>query len=251
MRCCDVEALWDELRDGTEPRKEHVLAHLRTCPPCQKLYEQYEGVAYCLNCLPLPEPPQTMVPKILDHIRASVARAYPKPDCVARVESPIGDLLVAFRSTGITFIAIASDDEAGQVEKMAHRLRRPLVQSQAPQWVSDMIATYFRTQKADLHRIDISDLTPFEQAVLRKSAEIPAGEVRSYGWIAREIGHPTAARAVGQVMARNPVSILYPCHRVVDSQGELHQYGYGLKMKARLLELEGYTRSASRSAGPM
>jgi O-6-methylguanine DNA methyltransferase len=238
MRCCDVEALWDELRDGSEPRKEHVLAHLRICPPCQKLYEQYEGVAYCLNCLPLPEPPQTMVPKILEHIRASIARAHPKPDCVARVESPVGPLLVAFRSTGITFISIVRDDEGAALDRMAQRLRRPVVPAQAPDWVAAVIAEYFRTQRVDYDRIDISDLTPFEQAVLRKSAEIPPGETRSYGWIAREIGNPTAARAVGQVMARNPVAILYPCHRVVDSQGALHNYGYGLEAKAHLLAIE-------------
>ncbi len=249
MRCCDVEALWDELRDGSEPRKEHVLAHLRICPPCQKLYEQYEGVAYCLNCLPLPEPPQTMVPKILEHIRASIARKSPKPDCIARVESPVGTLLVAFRSTGITFVGFARADEAAEIKRISHRLRRPLIEAHAPEWVTEMLANYFRSHAVDLERIDISDLTPFEQAVLHKSAEIPAGEVRSYGWIAREIGHPTAARAVGQVMARNPVSILYPCHRVVDSQGDLHQYGYGLPMKARLLEHEGYV--ATRQTLPI
>jgi methylated-DNA-[protein]-cysteine S-methyltransferase len=245
MRCCDVEALWDELRDGSEPRKEHVLAHLRICPPCQKLYEQYEGVAYCLNCLPLPEPPQTMVPKILEHIRASVARANPKPDCLARVESPVGPLLVAFRSTGITYIGIVRDDEHAAIERITQRLRRPVVLAQAPDWVVAVIDEYFRSQRVDFDRIDISDLTAFEQAVLRKSAEIPPGETRSYGWIAREIGNPTAARAVGQVMARNPVAILYPCHRVVDSQGALHNYGYGLEAKAHLLAIE--TGDAART----
>ena len=62
MRCCDVEALWDEMREGVEPRREHVLAHLRRCKTCQDLFEQFEGVAYCLSCLPIVEPPPDLVP---------------------------------------------------------------------------------------------------------------------------------------------------------------------------------------------
>jgi methylated-DNA-[protein]-cysteine S-methyltransferase len=82
-------------------------------------------------------------------------------------------------------------------------------------------------------------LTPFEQATLRATAKIPAGEVRSYSWVAAEMGQPKAARAVGGVMARNPVPLLYPCHRVVDCEGRLHNYEYGIDVKARILELEG------------
>jgi methylated-DNA-[protein]-cysteine S-methyltransferase len=55
-----------------------------------------------------------------------------------------------------------------------------------------------------------------------------------------QIGRPRAARAVGRVMARNPLPLLFPCHRVVDSSGELHDYFYGLEMKAKLLQMEGY-----------
>jgi methylated-DNA-[protein]-cysteine S-methyltransferase len=93
-----------------------------------------------------------------------------------------------------------------------------------------------------MSRVDISQLSDFEQAALRKAAQIPPGQVRSYGWIAREIGHPQAARAVGQAMARNPVALFFPCHRVVDASGALHNYGYGVEMKARLLQMEGYVK---------
>ncbi|MBV8151792.1 MAG: methylated-DNA--[protein]-cysteine S-methyltransferase [Candidatus Eremiobacteraeota bacterium] len=169
----------------------------------------------------------------------------------AHVQSPIGDLIVAFRTGGITAVAIASDDsEASLCEHIARRLHRGLVPAKAPQWVVDVLDQYFRTHDVDRSRVDISALTPFEQAALRKAAEIPPGEVRSYGWIAREIGRPEASRAVGQAMARNPVPLLYPCHRVVDAGGGLHNYGYGLELKARLLEMEGYVPpSRSHSAG--
>ncbi len=70
MRCCDVERLWDEMREGVEPQREHVLAHLRGCPECQEIYRENAGIAYCLTCLPPVDPPQSLVPKILDHIKA-------------------------------------------------------------------------------------------------------------------------------------------------------------------------------------
>ncbi|MFY9885163.1 MAG: MGMT family protein, partial [Candidatus Cybelea sp.] len=107
-------------------------------------------------------------------------------------------------------------------------------------WLVRAIDHFFNTWTVDDTLVDISDLTPFEQAALRAAARIPPGEVRSYAWVATQIGRPKAARAVGRVMARNPLPFLFPCHRVVDSTGDLHDYYYGLEMKARLLQMEGY-----------
>ncbi|MBI4376359.1 MAG: MGMT family protein [Elusimicrobia bacterium] len=82
---------------------------------------------------------------------------------------------------------------------------------------------------------------PFYQAVWKACAEIPEGEVRSYGWIARRIGKPGAARAVGQALAKNPFAPLVPCHRVVGADGKLHGFSApgGVKAKRRLLIAEG------------
>jgi len=241
MRCCDLVRLWDELREGAQaPSREEVLTHLRRCVHCQEAYQEYEGVAYCLTCLPVVEPPAGLVPKILEHLK-SLRPAT--PDMFARLPSPLGDLIVAFREKGITALAICSDGSESTVcEAIAKRLHRGLIPAQAPQWVVDVVETYFRTFEADRTKVDISALSEFEQAALRKAAEIPAGEVRSYGWIAKEIGQPHAARAVGQVMARNPVPLLYPCHRVVDANGALHNYAYGVDLKGRILEMEGWVR---------
>lgn len=247
MRCCDLVRMWDELREGgTAPSREEVLSHLRRCVHCQEAYQEYEGVAYCLTCLPVVEPPSGLVPRILDHIKSLRPAS---PDMFARVPSPLGDLIVAFRESGITAIAICNDSETSACEAIAKRLHRGLIPAQAPQWVSDVLDDYFRTFQTDRSKVDISTLSEFEQAALRKTAEIPPGEVRSYGWVAKEIGQPAAARAVGQVMARNPVPLLYPCHRVVDANGALHNYAYGVDLKARILEMEGYVRrTPARSA---
>jgi O-6-methylguanine DNA methyltransferase len=238
MRCCDVERLWDEMRDALQPHREQVINHLRGCTRCQELFEQYEGIAYCLTCLPPPEPSATLVPKIIDHIRNAVKATV--PESVAKMQSPLGTLFVAFRETGITYVALdrGEGDEAA-FQRIKARLGRSVVQSTAPSWVSDTVSAFFHTHVSNLERVDISDLTPFEQATLRATAKIPAGEVRSYSWVAAEMGQPKAARAVGGVMARNPVPLLYPCHRVVDCEGRLHNYEYGIDVKARILELEG------------
>ena len=88
-------------------------------------------------------------------------------------------------------------------------------------------------------KLDWSGITPFRRQVLEECARIPAGEVRSYGWLAEKVGRPRSARAVGRVMATNPWPLFVPCHRVVGSDGSLHGYGGGLPMKEALLRAEG------------
>lgn len=82
---------------------------------------------------------------------------------------------------------------------------------------------------------------PFYQAVWRACALIPKGQVRTYGWIARRIGKPKAARAVGRALSRNPFAPLIPCHRVVGANGSLTGFSAsgGIKAKRRLLIQEG------------
>src|SRR3954452_21578129 len=93
---------------------------------------------------------------------------------------------------------------------------------------------------------------PFERRVWDALLEIPYGETISYGELARRIGAPTAARAVGLANSRNPVAILVPCHRVIGANGKLTGYAGGLDMKRALLDLEGgrMMLSAGRSSGP-
>lgn len=85
---------------------------------------------------------------------------------------------------------------------------------------------------------DLEGLTPFTRAVLKITARIPYGEVRSYQWIARKLGKPAASRAVGNALARNPIPIIIPCHRVVRSDGTIGGFALGPEWKKRLLALE-------------
>ena len=86
---------------------------------------------------------------------------------------------------------------------------------------------------------DGRSISAFRRVVLEETMRIPAGETRTYGWLARKVGRPRAARAVGRVMATNPLPVVVPCHRVVGSDGSLRGYGAGLDVKAALLRLEG------------
>jgi len=243
MRCREVEALWDDIRDGLPSLRDAVHAHLRECPPCQELYEQYEGVAYCLSCLPRPEPSCDLTKKVVEHIAAVRHRQRIDPITLTSIDSPVGRLYVGFKDQRIAYIGLDRGDSFENVRaQVERRLRRPVEAGEAPGWLRKMFDEFFKTWRVDDDYVDISDLTPFEQAALRAAAQIPPGEVRSYSWIAQVIGKPKAARAVGQAMARNPLPLLMPCHRVVDSNGDLHNYGYGIEMKARLLKLEGYRK---------
>ena len=80
---------------------------------------------------------------------------------------------------------------------------------------------------------------PFQQAVLRATARIPRGQVRTYGQIAAQLGKPGAARAVGNALAANPFPLAIPCHRVVRAGGQLGGFGGGSALKRALLDLEG------------
>ena len=85
--------------------------------------------------------------------------------------------------------------------------------------------------------------TAFQMAVWHALLEIPPGSTATYGEIARQLGRPGAARAVGAANGRNPVSIIVPCHRLVGADGSLTGYGWGIDRKRQLLELERRPRA--------
>ena len=87
--------------------------------------------------------------------------------------------------------------------------------------------------------VDLPPCSELQRKTWLALREIPRGETRSYGWLARHVGEGHAPRAIGAAVGANPIPLWLPCHRVVASDGTLHGFGGGLAMKSALLELEG------------
>lgn len=114
--------------------------------------------------------------------------------------------------------------------------------------VQELLDHYFAGKPLDVSEIpiQIDSGTSFQRKVWDSIQQIPYGELRSYKWIAEQIGKPKAVRAVGNAVGANPVSIFRPCHRVIRSDGALGGYGGGLERKRHLLALEGHTSEKFR-----
>ena len=103
----------------------------------------------------------------------------------------------------------------------------------------ERLRIYFGGHKATFpDELDLSRATTFQREVWEITRLIPYGETKSYTWVAEQIGKPRAVRAVGQALGKNPLPIIVPCHRVVNSDGKLGGYNGGVEMKRYLLFLE-------------
>lgn len=103
------------------------------------------------------------------------------------------------------------------------------------------VEAYFEGERCTFRvKIDVSRFTPFQQAVLEACRSIPHGQTAFYADLARAVGHPGAARAVGSTMARNPLPLVIPCHRVLRTDGSLGGFSSpkGIAEKNRMLRLE-------------
>jgi methylated-DNA-[protein]-cysteine S-methyltransferase len=147
---------------------------------------------------------------------------------------PVGLVLVACAGERI----VAVDFTRQRLERLSSRRFGRV------EWVASEL--YRREFKAylsgDLNALDGLPIwwqgTPFQESVWRALCQIPRGETRTYGEIARSIGKPQAVRAVGLANALNPISLIVPCHRVIGSSGKLTGYAGGLDLKRWLLARE-------------
>lgn len=109
--------------------------------------------------------------------------------------------------------------------------------------VAAKVARHLETGREDLRdvEVDLSAMAPFHRRVLEMLRDVPPGATLSYGELAKRAGNPMASRAVGGAMARNPVPVVVPCHRVVPTSGKLGNYSAtgGVVTKRALLALEG------------
>jgi O-6-methylguanine DNA methyltransferase len=159
--------------------------------------------------------------------------------CYSKVETEIGKFWVGWSSNGITLICIATGAPSAFEAAYQKRFRiRPQHRDIPSPYVRALRAAAAGRAAASIP-IDLSHLSEFQLKVLKILQQVPRGEVRTYAWLARKAGRPKAARAVGNTMARNPVPILIPCHRVVPSAGGIGNYGLGIALKRELLLREG------------
>ena len=148
----------------------------------------------------------------------------------AVMNSPVGPLTVASSEKGLSSVHFGTTvPPGGIVDESANR---PFL---------DQLSEYFQGRRTDFDLPLDFNGTTFQIAVWRALLEIPYGQTRSYGDIARSIGKPGAARAVGMANHENPIAIVIPCHRVVGQNGSLTGYAGGLDLKQRLLSIERRT----------
>jgi O-6-methylguanine DNA methyltransferase len=160
-------------------------------------------------------------------------------DAYALCDTLLGPVFVAYNGLGVS--AVMRADSAAAFEQAFHtRFRRSLRRvAELPVVLTRMMQRHLSGKAQSLPQVDLRGLSEFERAVLHKACEIPRGELRPYAWVAREIGHPRAVRAVGSALGRNPVPMLIPCHRVGRSDGRLGNYVFSGEAKRALLEAEG------------
>jgi AraC family transcriptional regulator of adaptative response/methylated-DNA-[protein]-cysteine methyltransferase len=161
---------------------------------------------------------------------------------LAWLESPLGPLVAGAVDEGICLLEF-TDRRMLEAQALALRSRLGLPAAPAPhahlERLEAELSEYFAGRRRDFDIPIREPGTPFQERVWSALREIPCGETRSYGELARALGDAAAVRAVAQANGRNRIAILVPCHRVVGADGGLGGYGGGVWRKRRLLEIEG------------
>lgn len=151
--------------------------------------------------------------------------------------SAVGTVVVAFNPDGVSAIDLADSDF---VDRFTRRTGRTLIRAEAPRAWARHLPGAIEAGTPGQVPVDLRTVTPFQANILRVTAGIPRGEVRPYAWLAKEVSRPSAVRAAGSAVARNPIPLMIPCHRVVRSDGRMGNYSLGgPEVKLRLLEHEG------------
>jgi methylated-DNA-[protein]-cysteine S-methyltransferase len=151
------------------------------------------------------------------------------------LESPIGRLYLIFSGDTLQGLAFKKP-----VEVPRKGIAPVLIKNELNEYFENGIEQF--TQK-----IKLTKGTEFDRKVWLTLKEIPYGETRTYKWLAEKVGRPNASRAVGQSLSRNPIPIILPCHRIIESDGSIGGYSSGADIKRRLLETEYYIKLAKTS----
>jgi O-6-methylguanine DNA methyltransferase len=181
-------------------------------------------------------------------LRDAILAAIQPGEAYFPLDTPVGTAYVAYNDRGITVVMRAATPADFEERFRALTGRTAVAAAAPPVGLRRAVERQLHGERQRQLRFDLRDLSEFERAVLLKAFEIPFGEVRPYAWVAREIGHPKAVRAVGTALANNPVPLIIPCHRVVRSDGHLGRYSLGGdEYKRVVLAAEGVNPDAVES----
>jgi methylated-DNA-[protein]-cysteine S-methyltransferase len=160
-------------------------------------------------------------------------------------DTPLGRCALVWRGDAVAGAALPEADDSAMRRSLARRFPNA-VETEPPPFVralADRIGRHFSGERQDFSEflLDLRASSAFERAVYEAALAIPCGETRTYGNLARTIGEPGAAQAVGLALGRNPVPILVPCHRVLAGGGGTGGFSApgGVSTKFRILEAEG------------
>jgi len=231
MQCRSVLTRVDALRTGELQADERgaVNEHLRTCPSCEASVHDCDDLARSIK---------------------SLAAAPPRSckDTIGDSYEQVDDVWVAFSERGIRMIHRGSfeDFHAAYTARCGCTLKAGTL----PDALRKQVRAALHGEGVEKPRVDwTDDLSDLERDVLGTLTRIPRGEVRTYAWVARQVGRPKAVRAVGSVCAKNTVPFVVPCHRVVPSTGGVGQYAFGPALKREMLRREGVDVDALENLG--
>ena len=229
MRCRSVLTRIDALRTGELAPQEHepLHKHLETCPSCDESVADVEQLAKVVRALAV-EPPRSC----RETVCAKIADAFAKLDTFA------GLVWIGFNDRGLRMITRAASEKAFR-DAYTKRYARPIEESKLPERLRKQVASALEGHGVDHPLVDFEEATELENDVLHALTKIPRGEVRTYAWVAQQVGRPKAVRAVGTICAKNVVPFVVPCHRVVPTTGGIGQYAFGTPLKKQMLEREG------------
>lgn len=156
------------------------------------------------------------------------------------LDSPFGPVFIAETIRGVCLVSLSKISEAKFQSLLRKRFQKEVIRDDKRlKNIIHELSNYFNGHQVNFKSIlDLSIGTEFQRKVWEKISKIPYGELRSYKWIASEIGNPNAVRAVGNAVGRNPVPPIIPCHRVIRSDGKLGGFSSGIALKKWLLKLE-------------
>ena len=230
MECLNVLTRIDALRteEIESGDRNEVLAHLETCRSCEESVDDVRAFAEIAPSLR-----ETDRPSVLQQVTNVCFDMFDSFDLDGE------RVWVAFSGSGLRMIDVAAANEDDFRRRFRARYGRELRHAELPRNLRRSVENSMAGAPAGLDAIDFRGLTSFEREVLSTIRKIPRGEVRPYSWVARAVRKPGASRAVGNVMANNPMPFVLPCHRVVPTSGGVGKYAFGPERKRSLLRSEG------------